>query len=203
MTESPLISRSIDVDYSSVAIARDGRQIIVRAIRPDDKVIFEDELRHLSPESRYFRFFTPKTELTAKELKYFSELDFVNHVGLIALIQENDTFVAAGTGRYIVCAGNGKGPSAEVAFEVKEEFQNLGIATILLRELTCIASKSGIKQLVAFVLNTNSKMLSVLRKFHWKYQSHGGSAGVITLSKELSNAESGDIRTSSQNHSEG
>jgi RimJ/RimL family protein N-acetyltransferase len=185
MTECRAICRSISVDYSTTATARDGRRVIVRAIRPDDKTVFEDELRHLSPESRYFRFFTPKTELTAKELKYFSELDFINHVGLIALIDENGTFVAAGTGRYIVCSGSGPRPDAEVAFEVKEEYQNLGIATILLRELTRIATDSGIEHLMAYVLATNKKMISVLRNANWKYQKQGSCAGVLTLHKEL------------------
>lgn len=184
MTQSTLL-RSIDINYSSRATSRDGREILVRAIRPEDKEFFEDEFEHLSPESRYFRFFTPKTELTDKELKYFSELDFLKHVGLIAFIKDGDALVAAGTGRYIVCEDRDD-LSAEVAFDVKEEYQNLGIATLLLSELTCIARTSGIRRLVAYVLSSNFKMLAVLRNCHWEFRSSIGSAGVITVVKDLS-----------------
>lgn len=185
MTQSTLL-RSIDINYSSKATSRDGREILVRAIRPEDKEFFEDEFEHLSPESRYFRFFTPKTELTDKELKYFSELDFLKHVGLIAFIRDGDELVAAGTGRYIVCDTDRDDLSAEVAFDVKEEYQNLGIATLLLRELTCIAGTSGIRRLVAYVLSSNAKMLAVLRNCQWEFRNSIGSAGVITVVKDLS-----------------
>lgn len=197
MSKSAVV-RSIDANYSTKATSRDGREILIRSIRPEDKMFFEDEFKHLSPESRYYRFFTPKTELTAKELKYFSELDFVNHVGLIAFIKDGGAFIAAGTGRYIVVGSDAPSISAEVAFDVKEEYQNNGIATILLAELTVIARNSGIRRFIAYVISSNTKMLSVFRACQWKFQKSIGAGGVLTLIKDLDDRTSGP-----QNHSLG
>lgn len=153
-------------NYVARDATRDGQPLLIRAIRPGDKPILQELLHHLSKESLYFRFFTFKAELTAKELAYFTELDFNRHVALVAFIFKEGVAVPAGEGRYILASdpedrGKSGKKRAEVAFAVEEEYQGLGIATALLKHLTKIARGKGISQFYAFVLNENKKMLSV------------------------------------------
>ena len=58
--------------------------IHIRAIRPDDKERLLEHFHALGPRSVYYRFLGTKKRLTAAELSYFTDLDFVCAVGLVA-----------------------------------------------------------------------------------------------------------------------
>ncbi len=146
-------------EYLESAVLRNGQVALIRPLGPNDKPVLIEEMQHMSEESIYFRYLTPKKELSKSDLAYFTEIDMVNHVALLACIKEGDSIISAGVGRYII--DNCDQTSAEVAFEVKEEYQGLGIATILLKTLTKIARKSGLKRFTAYMLAENHKMLDV------------------------------------------
>jgi hypothetical protein len=63
---------------------RDGSQIEVRPITPDDKQALVDGFEKLSPESRYRRFLTPVRRLRPGLLAYFTEVDHHNHEAIVA-----------------------------------------------------------------------------------------------------------------------
>lgn len=150
-------------NYRSQDELLDGRSVVVRSITPADKSFLQDEMKHLSPRSRYLRFMTAKKELSDKELVYFSEVDFVRHIALVASIIIDGKEVSVGTGRYIIADEGEILPGAEVAFEVEDEFQGLGVATVLLKHLAIIARNSGLDEFVALVLSENRQMLEVFR----------------------------------------
>ncbi|MBN1833883.1 MAG: GNAT family N-acetyltransferase [Deltaproteobacteria bacterium] len=155
----------------------DGRALLIRAIRPDDKPALQDGLHRLSSESAYFRFFGPKHELSLQELIFFTEVDFARHVALVAIIEEEDPIII-GVGRYVVSEVE---PirSAEIAFAVDDAHQGLGIATILLRHLAKIARAADVSEFSASVLAGNQKMLLVL--------SHSGLPQKRTVESDVVN----------------
>jgi RimJ/RimL family protein N-acetyltransferase len=163
--------------YTARDRLRDGRVLRVRAIRPDDKSALEDGLRRMSEESAYFRFFSPKQKTSAKELVYFTEVDFAQHVALVAVVEEAPG-VVVGVGRYIVCDEAEPKRGAEIAFAVDDAHQGLGIATILLRHLAKIARAAGIAEFRASVLSGNHKMLRVLSRSGLPEQ-HTAEDGVV------------------------
>jgi acetyl coenzyme A synthetase (ADP forming)-like protein len=143
--------------YCEPAILRDGTSLLVRAIRPSDKEALLAHFRSLSPESVRHRMFAVKTTLSPSELSYFTEVDFEEHVALVAVVGGGSVETFVGVGRYIV---DGKG-SAEVAFAVTDEYQGRGIGTILLEHLAAIARAAGIERLVAHVMADNKPMMRV------------------------------------------
>jgi hypothetical protein len=56
----------------TVAI-RDGSQVVLRPVQPDDKQELVDGFEHWSPESRYKRFLGPMNELGERDIKYLTE----------------------------------------------------------------------------------------------------------------------------------
>src|SRR5919198_5303239 len=86
--------------YATDALLRDGGSVHIRAIRPDDKQRLLALFERLSSRSVYFRFFQTKQRLTDEELRYFTELDFVRHVALVATLRERDAEHIIGVGRY-------------------------------------------------------------------------------------------------------
>lgn len=161
----------------------DGKKVLVRAIKKSDKPLLVDETEHMSQKSMYYRFFTPKKQLTDKELVYFTELDYHAHVGLLALVEEPGGFVHAGCGRYLVFSKNDA--TAEVAFDVKDEYQGHGIGTVLFNCLCTIAKGEGIGQFKALVLAENLKMMEVFDHANLPITKRYLPSGVIEVSMQL------------------
>ena len=68
--------------YSVTEALRDGCQVEIRALRPEDRA---DLLAaRTSAQSLYRRFFGLKRSFTDQEAAFFINVDFVNHVALVA-----------------------------------------------------------------------------------------------------------------------
>jgi ribosomal protein S18 acetylase RimI-like enzyme len=88
------------------------------------------------------------------------DIDFKNHVALVALAEEAGRKVIVGGGRYIVFEPGG----AEMAFVVVDAWQGRGVGSILMRHLIKIAAGAGLQELTAEVLPENTAMLRVFGK---------------------------------------
>jgi RimJ/RimL family protein N-acetyltransferase len=150
--------------YSAREQLRDGRPINIRAQRPDDEAGMLDAIDHTGAQSLQRRFFVPKRNLSEKEKAFFMNIDFVNHVSLVAEIEEDGRHTIIGGGRYIVTAPG----EAEVAFVVVDAWQGHGIGVLLTRHLVGLARAAGLKQLGADVLPENMAMRKVLGKFGFR-----------------------------------
>ena len=139
---------------------RDGRQVEIRSLRPDDRAEFMAAVGRISAESMYRRFFGVKRNFTSNEIDFFVNVDFVNHVALVAVVEEDGRPTIVGGGRYVVVQPE----SAELAFAVVDQYQGLSVGSALLRHLIEIATSAGLTQLVADVLPGNTAMLKVLER---------------------------------------
>ena len=140
---------------------RDGRPVTIRALRPDDETQMLAAVDHTDPESLRRRFFAPKRGFSEKEKAFFMQIDFVDHVALVAEIDQGGKGVIIGGGRYIVAHPG----AAEVAFVVVDAYQGQGIGGLLTRHLVELAHAAGLKQLAADVLPENTAMRKVLGKY--------------------------------------
>jgi len=181
-----MITTTTAKDYLAFDKLKDGRTVEVRAICPADKSILEEGMHHLSKQSLYFRFFIYKDSLSTKELDYFTNVDFIKHVALVAGFYDKERFSPAGTARYILSSEPDKLGTAEFAVTVAEEFQGLGFGTILLRHLEKIARANGVKMLTGLVLPENHKMLSLLNHSDMPLKRELDQAGEWCVSLSLS-----------------
>lgn len=147
-------------EYSEFEALRNGRRVEIRALRPEDRDDFIAAVRRIGTESLYRRFFAVKREFSESEKSFFVDVDFVTHVALIAVVEEDSKPVIAGGGRYIVV----KPGQAEVAFVVLDEYHGQGIGTLLMHHLVTIARRTGLRELIADVLPDNRQMLKVFEK---------------------------------------
>jgi RimJ/RimL family protein N-acetyltransferase len=101
-----------------------------------------------------------KRGFTEQETAYFLNIDFVDHVALVAVVEEAGRPVIVGGARYIALQPG----KAEVAFTVIDQYQGQGIGAALMRHLAGIARGAGLRQLIADVLPENVAMLKVFAK---------------------------------------
>ncbi|HEU4924607.1 MAG TPA: GNAT family N-acetyltransferase [Burkholderiales bacterium] len=147
-------------EYRVSEILRDGGRLEVRALKPQDRDGLVAAAGRSSGETLALRFFSPKRGFTEKEIEFYTNVDFVSHVALVAVVEQAGTPLIVGGGRYIV-AQPGR---AEIAFTVEDAHQGRGMASLLLRHLTKIARAAGLTELFAEVLPDNAPMLKVFER---------------------------------------
>lgn len=143
---------------------RDGREVEIRALRPNDKDDMLMAVGRTGTQSLHRRFFGVKRGFSDREIAYFMNVDFVNHVALAALTEEEGRKVIIGGARYVVTEPG----EAEIAFIVIDGYQGQGIGTLLMHHLAILARKAELKQLIAEVLPENIAMRKVFGKFGFK-----------------------------------
>jgi RimJ/RimL family protein N-acetyltransferase len=148
-------------NYSATARLRDGRAVEIRALRPDDKDDMLMAVSRTGTQSLQRRFFVVKRGFSEREIAYFMNVDFANHVALVAFADEDGQKVIIGGGRYIVTEPG----KAEIAFVVIDDYQGQGIGTLLMRHLAVLARKAELRELIAEVLPENAAMRKVFSKF--------------------------------------
>src|SRR3979490_2678817 len=149
------------IDYAARELLSDGSQIEIRALRREDEADMLAAIERTSAQSLQRRFFVMKRDFSEKERAFFMDIDFKNHVAIVALAEEAGRKVIVGGGRYIVFELG----RAEMAFVVIDTWQGRGIGSVLMRHLVKIASDAGLQELTAEVLPENAAMLKVFGKF--------------------------------------
>ena len=76
-------------EYSAVELMRDGRRVEIRALRPDDRAELLAAIGRTSTQSLFRRFFAAKRGFTDQEIEFFLHVDFINHVALVAVMEED------------------------------------------------------------------------------------------------------------------
>jgi acetate---CoA ligase (ADP-forming) len=157
---------------SDIAL-RDGSTIHLRPVRPTDLEGVQQFLSELSDRSRWFRYFTPKTDMW-RAARWATEVDYFTRFGIVC-ISGSDPQIAAHAGYECTTPDR-----AEVAFAVADQLQGKGVATLLLGILCEAAAANGITVFEAEILPDNHQMLDVFRQsgFEPQLRSEPGSIAV-------------------------
>src|SRR4051795_12683690 len=89
-------------EYSVIETLRNGRRVEIRALRPDDRAGLIAAVERASAQSLFRRFFAAKRGFTEQEIAFFMNIDFINHVALVAVVDLDGRPVIVGGARYIV-----------------------------------------------------------------------------------------------------
>ena len=185
MDDAPALTTTSEVpiphgypaEWDADVVLSDGGTARVRPIRPDDAPRLRDFHARQSPESIYFRYFTPHPHLSDDEVGHLVNVDYVDRLAFIALRDD----VMVGVARYDRWPLRSE---AEVAFFVDDAHRGRGIATVLLEYLAVAARRAGISAFTATVLPTNSRMVAVFRRAGFQARSTFDE-GVIEVHLDL------------------
>lgn len=162
----------------------DGLVLTLRPIRSDDATRLQEFHARLSPETIYYRFLENHPVLLDKEAKYFTTLDYVNRMAIVATIKYFDREEIVGVARYDVFTPN-QTDTAEAAFVIEDRFQGQGLGTAMMLLLARLALEQGVYYFVFTVHWTNEGMLKLLRKSGEVVERHQ-SGGVYDVRVQLS-----------------
>lgn len=160
----------------------DGRQVTVRPIRAEDAPLEADFVRHLSSESRYYRFMVSLNELPQAKLKYLTEVDQDHHVALVAMEIREGSEVEVGVARYIIAPASTR---CEFAIAVDDAWQGSGLSGILMAALIHHARARGLTEMEGFILAANHKMLRFARQLGFSLRRDSDDRDTIHVVRTL------------------
>jgi acyl-CoA synthetase (NDP forming)/RimJ/RimL family protein N-acetyltransferase len=164
-------------EWDADVVLADGGTVRIRPIRPDDAPRLVDFHALQSPESIYFRYFSPHPRLNDEEVAHLTHVDYVDRMAFVVL--RDDALI--GVGRYDRWPLRSE---AEVAFFVDDRHRGRGIASLLLEYLVAAARRAGISAFSATVLPSNQRMVRVFRRAGFDLRSSFDD-GVIEVHFDL------------------
>lgn len=155
MTLSALTPTDYPAHWEADILLADGRPARMCPMRPAYEAALLEFWDRLTPQSQYYRFFSPRRRLTDENKNHFLRADQNDRVVLGVFV--GDDLIAIGD------FTRTRQTVADLAFVVDDEYHGYGIGGLLLEHLAQSAREVGITQLTADVLPPNQKMLTSLR----------------------------------------
>lgn len=159
---SHLVISPYPKEYESLEKTKDGVQLLIRPIKPEDAPLFEKLFENMSKESIHYRFFSSIRHLSKSMLARFTQVDYDRHIALVAIRSENNRESMLGACRIIKDPDGRKG---EFSIMVGDPWQGKGIGGILLKRCLDIAKAQKVQYVSAFVLSDNQQMIRLAEKF--------------------------------------
>ncbi len=147
---------------------KDGTEVLLRPIRPEDEPMEAELISGLSDETSRFRFFQPIRNITHEMLVRFCNIDYDREMAIIAEYTEGGKKRNIGVGRLITEPGEKR---AEFAVVVADDFQGKGLGIKLVDMLIGIGEEKGLETIYGFLLPDNRRMMALCRTlgFEVKY----------------------------------
>ncbi len=148
--------------YEFAETLKDGTPVLIRPIRPDDAVAHQKMVAGFSPQTRYFRFFSLREQITPEQLARFTQIDYDREIAVIAEIEKAGEKISIGVNRLLYYPHLDE---YEFAIVVTDEWQQSGAGFLLMEKLIHIAEDRGIKEIFGLVMRSNLNMMNFVKKF--------------------------------------
>lgn len=160
----------------------DGTEVVIRPVRPADVPLEGEFERHLSGDSRYFRFMRMLSGISPEKIKFLGEIDYDRRMGLVATVAGDGGEVEIGAAMYSAPA---QGESCEFAIAVDDAWQGSGLAGLLMARLIDAARARGFRTMMGLVLADNHRMLKFVRQLGFTCERDAGDPHTFTVVRQL------------------
>ncbi len=148
--------------YNKTVELADGNKVFLRPVKPTDDSLMLELFNSFSRETIYLRFFSTLKYMPKEQLQKYTHIDYDKQMAIVAVVNESGRERIVAVGRYTLETENPD--NAEFAIVVQDSHQGHGIGTEVLRHLAHVAKLQGVKVIVGYIMNENSRMFSVLRR---------------------------------------
>ncbi len=149
-------------NYKSYLDLPNGKSVEFRPLLSSDEFAIRNFFYSLRDQSIYYRFFYQKRVFKREMLqKQWATVDYRKNMSIVGLVQKGKYKEIIAIGSYY---GEDDSDRAEVAFLVREDYQNMGIGSYLLQVLEEIARENQYKAFTATVMSENVAMIRVFKK---------------------------------------
>ena len=137
----------------------DGASVLLRPIRPTDDDILRDFHYKLSEETVFRRYRRVLKSLPHRERLKLVNIDYDTEMAFVVVRPDEGREEIVAEGRYYV---DEQTRIAEVAFVVRDDWQEKGYGTMLMRKLLEVGRAKDLAGFEAYVQADNTRMISLL-----------------------------------------
>jgi len=143
-------------ELEECAQLKNGRQVLLRPIRPEDEPAHFAFFKHLSPEDLRFRFFGVVRELDHAEMAKLTQIDYEREMAFIATVP--DASGCPETLGVVRTATRPDNASAEFAIIVRSGLKGQGLGRLLMEKMIRYCRDRGTRVLTGQALMENGGM---------------------------------------------
>jgi acetyltransferase len=167
------VSRPYPLQYVSTWTMKDGNQVTLRPIRPEDEPLMVKFHETLSDRSVYLRYFCSLSLSRRVEHERLLRICFGGYDREMVLVAERTD--PASEERRIIAVGRMNklhaGNEAEVAVLVSDQYQKLGLGNELLRRVIQIARDEKLTRVSAEMLPDNIAMQIITKRLGFRVRA--------------------------------
>ena len=172
--------------YKYTLKLKDGKTVEFRPLLPSDEFAYRNFFYSLQEKTIYMRYFYKMRTFSHEVVqKQWSSVDYRKNMSILGLVQKGGHKEIMAIGSYAQDSDS----RAEVAFVVREDFQNKGIASYLIEILEKIAKENHYSSFCATVLRQNSAMISVFKNRFPKAKISSGGGSDLKIEMDFSEAD--------------
>ena len=157
----------------------DGRELVLRAIRPDDVAALQRCFLRLSPRDIRRRFLHAMSELPAPMAQRLCRIDPARETAWVLIDASMTPAEMRGVGRIYV---DEAADSAEFSVLVEQDWTHLGLGTLLMQRLVDDCRRRGVAEIWGYVLLENRPMLDLCKELGFVRRLSPNEPGVAQIS---------------------
>ena len=159
----------------------DGRELLIRPIRPEDSAQHRAFLDKVSIEDMHTRFFRYVRELSTQDLASLTQIDYERAMAFIAI--GTDAEGRPETLGVVRAHADPDNTEAEFAILIRSDWGGRGLGTALLSKIVAYCRSRGLRRIWGEVLTENSRMLRLAKDLGFRHEFLGD--GAVRVSLEL------------------
>jgi acetyltransferase len=171
--------------YETMWRMRDGRQVLLRPIKPEDEPLWLEMFQNFSEESIRYRFFQIIKDTPHETRVRYCNIDYDREIAIVPELTEDGKRKILGVVRVGI---EPDGKRGEIAFIVADPWHGLGLGTKMVDYAIEICRDMKIETLYAIMLPDNQRAISLMKKmgFSIVYPEDGTVKGTLNLKEEES-----------------
>ncbi|MBA4131851.1 MAG: GNAT family N-acetyltransferase [Hyphomicrobium sp.] len=161
-----------------------NQELLIRPIRPDDELRYDDFFKQVTPHDMRMRFFMAAKSLNHATIARLTQIDYGREMAFVAI--EKATGTLLGVARMMAGSDYQK---AEFAVLVASHLKGKGLGKRLMQHLIAYARAEGLSELSGTVLAENQTMLDFCARLGFAISDDPEDAGVRLATLNLANAK--------------
>lgn len=164
----PLSIRPYPAEWRTVWDGGTLGGVELRPIRPHDEAGLVAFLGKVRPEDMRMRFFTPRIDMSHREMARFTQIDYAREMAFVAVSGAGEIL---GVSRIVADPDYTR---AEYGILVRSDAKGEGLGWQLMERIIAYARKEGLEQINGAVLTENGAMLKMCRELGFSIAAEPG-----------------------------
>jgi len=146
-------------EWETPFTTRDGREVLIRPVRPEDEALFKTFFSKITAEDLRLRFFAPVRDFSHAFIARLIQIDYARAIAFTAVDQASGEMLGA-----VRLHADANMETGEYAILLRSDLKGIGLGWRLMRMIIAWAEAEGLSIIEGQVLRENTTMLAMCRK---------------------------------------